>query len=107
MYLGKIVEVGATQDLFITPATPIPRRCSQPWPCRTRIYAIKRKRILLEGEIPSPRNPPPGCPFHPRCRYREERCTTETPLLREAPDATHLAACHYPEKVGTWNPPQN
>jgi peptide/nickel transport system ATP-binding protein len=60
----------------------------------------KRKRIILEGEIPSPRNPPTGCPFHPRCRYREDRCSSEMPVLQEISDATHLAACHFPERVG-------
>lgn len=106
MYLGKIVEVGETDTIFTQPKHPYTEALLSAVAIPDPELRTKRKRIILEGEIPSPRNPPPGCPFHPRCRYRQERCTTETPLLREAPDATHLAACHYPEKVGTWNPPQ-
>jgi len=106
MYLGRIVEVGETDTIFAQPKHPYTEALLSAVAIPDPELRTKRKRIILEGEIPSPRNPPPGCPFHPRCRYRQERCTTETPLLRQAPDATHLAACHYPEKVGTWNPPQ-
>jgi peptide/nickel transport system ATP-binding protein len=59
----------------------------------------KRERILLSGEIPSSRTPPSGCPFHPRCRYAQERCSTEVPLLQSGESAGHLTACYHPEKV--------
>jgi peptide/nickel transport system ATP-binding protein len=67
------------------------------------------KRIILSGEIPSPRNPPSGCPFHPRCRYAEARCETEIPPLRtlppegSLPESEHWVACHFPEKVQPRN----
>jgi oligopeptide/dipeptide ABC transporter ATP-binding protein len=53
---------------------------------------------MLEGEVPDPSNPPPGCPFHPRCRYAEDRCRVEEPDLREVKPG-HLAACHFSEKL--------
>jgi oligopeptide/dipeptide ABC transporter ATP-binding protein len=61
--------------------------------------ASGRQRIILTGEIPSPRNPPPGCAFHPRCRYAEARCATEEPLLRMLPGTSGWVACHFPERV--------
>ena len=54
------------------------------------------RRIILPGEIPSPRNPPPGCPFHPRCRHVEGRCSAELPVLSPLEGAGHYAACHFP-----------
>jgi len=59
----------------------------------------QRQHIILEGEIPSARKPPPGCPFHPRCRYAEQRCTTDIPALKEVGRSGHLTACHIPERV--------
>ena len=59
----------------------------------------KRNRIRLEGEIPSPRNPPSGCPFHPRCPYSREQCITEAPALQANADGTHLVACHFPKRT--------
>jgi peptide/nickel transport system ATP-binding protein/oligopeptide transport system ATP-binding protein len=101
MYLGKIVEVGETHTLFTQPKHPYTEALMSAVAIPDPELRNNRKRIILEGEIPSSRNPPPGCPFHPRCRYRQDRCTTEPPLLMNAPDEAHLAACHYPERVGT------
>jgi peptide/nickel transport system ATP-binding protein len=101
MYLGKIVEVGETQTLFTQPKHPYTEALMSAVAIPDPSLRDKRTRIILEGEIPSPRNPPPGCPFHPRCRYRKERCLTEAPLLTNLSDAGHLTACHYPERVGT------
>jgi peptide/nickel transport system ATP-binding protein len=106
MYLGKIVEIGETDTIFAQPKHPYTEALLSAVAIPDPELRTKRKRIILEGEIPSSRNPPTGCPFHPRCRYRQERCTTETPLLKGAPDAAHLAACHLPERVGTWFAPQ-
>ncbi len=100
MYLGKIVEVGETQELFTRPKHPYTEALMSAVAVPDPALRDSRTRIILEGEIPSPRNPPSGCPFHPRCRYRQERCVTEPPLLANAPDALHLSACHFSERVG-------
>jgi peptide/nickel transport system ATP-binding protein len=102
MYLGKLVEVGETSTLISQPSHPYTEALMSAVALPDPELRAMRKRIVLEGEIPSPRNPPSGCPFHPRCRYRNERCVTEAPGLREFPDVTHLVACHYSERVGTF-----
>ena len=100
MYLGKLVEVGETSTLFTQSKHPYTEALMSAVALPDPELRETRKRIVLEGEIPSPRNPPSGCPFHPRCRYRDDRCVTEPPLLREYPDNSHLVACHFPERVG-------
>ena len=99
MYLGKIVELAETQALFARPQHPYTEALMSAIPLPDPRLREKRKRIILTGEIPSPRNPPSGCPFHPRCRYAQERCSTEIPLLQPVDGAEHLTACHFPEKV--------
>jgi oligopeptide/dipeptide ABC transporter ATP-binding protein len=97
MYLGKIVEEGATESLLRDPRHPytvaLLSAVPEPDPAR------QRSRIVLRGDLPSPSNPPPGCPFHPRCFHplRSERCQTEVPPLR--PVGGTLAACHYAEST--------
>jgi peptide/nickel transport system ATP-binding protein len=103
MYLGKLVEVGETSTLTTRPNHPYTEALMSAVALPDPELREMRKRIVLEGEIPSPRNPPSGCPFHPRCRYRDERCVTEAPALGAYPDATHLVACHFPERVGTFD----
>ena len=100
MYLGKLVEIGETARLFTQPGHPYTEALMSAVAIPNPEQRDKRKRIILEGEIPSPRNPPQGCPFHPRCRYRKERCITEIPLLEESQAGTHLVACHYSALVG-------
>ena len=95
MYLGKIVELASRDDIFNQPLHPytIALLSAIPIPDPT----LKRKRIVLSGDVPSPLNPPSGCRFHPRCVYAEERCRVEEPVLREIrPD--HQVACHLAEK---------
>ena len=99
MYLGKIVELAETPTLFARPRHPYTEALMSAIPLPDPRLRGKRGRILLKGEIPSPRNPPPGCPFHPRCRYAQERCSTEIPLLQTAEGTEHLTACYFPEKV--------
>lgn len=99
MYLGKIVELADNQDLFNQPKHPYTEALLSAIPQADPHARSADDRILLKGEIPSPRNPPAGCPFHPRCRYAEDRCETEIPLLRCPEDENHLVACHFPEKV--------
>jgi len=100
MYLGKLVEIGATPDIFDRPQHPYTEALisaiSVPDP---RLREFQNQRIILKGEIPSPRNPPLGCPFHPRCRYAQERCSHETPLLKPTDGEGHKVACLFPEVV--------
>jgi peptide/nickel transport system ATP-binding protein len=100
MYLGRLVELGATGDIFDHPKHPYTEALisaiSVPDP---RLREFQNQRIILKGEIPSPKNPPSGCHFHPRCRYVEEKCSLVTPLLELTDGSAHWSACHFPEKV--------
>jgi peptide/nickel transport system ATP-binding protein len=97
MYVGKIVELAPTGTLFTSPLHPYTEALMSavPKPDPRR----KMARIVLEGEVPSPASPPPGCHFHPRCRYARELCGREAPPLREMA-AGHLAACHFAGELG-------
>jgi len=92
MYLGRIVELGETDALFENPQHPYTEALLSAVPVPDPSIEKRRKRILLTGDVPSPLNPPPGCPFHPRCRYAQDSCRVETPALNEVRDA-HFAAC--------------
>ncbi len=96
MYLGRIVESTATPALFASPRHPYTVSLISAIP-RLEPTATRR-RIVLAGEMPSPADPPPGCPFHPRCPIARPRCSTEVPPLREV-STGHLAACHYPGEL--------
>ena len=91
MYLGNVVEIGTKEAVYEK------RRHPYTQALLSAIPNVKSKepqeRILLTGDIPSPVNPPSGCPFHPRCRYCTERCKTEKPQLRTMADGTQVA-CH-------------
>ncbi|MCY6379380.1 ABC transporter ATP-binding protein [Hoeflea prorocentri] len=95
MYLGRIVEVAETTDLFAHPRHPYTRALIGSAP---RLEAKKLKFEPIKGEIPSPINPPIGCHFHPRCPLAIDRCRVERPAL-VASEAGHLAACHRAEEV--------
>jgi peptide/nickel transport system ATP-binding protein/oligopeptide transport system ATP-binding protein len=92
MYLGRIVELTDKRSLFETPLHPYTEALLSAVPTPTA-RAKGRRRVILKGEVPSPINPPPGCHFHPRCRYAMVRCRSEAPLLREVTPG-HFAACH-------------
>lgn len=96
MYLGRIVETGPRDDIFNRFRHPYTEALLSAVP---RVAAAPhKKRIILNGEPPSPLDPPQGCPFHPRCRYAEPICATTRPALEEkAPE--HLAACHFSNKL--------
>lgn len=98
MYLGRIVEHGARDEVFTNPRHPYTRALLSATPVADP--QTKRERIRLEGELPSPLNPPPGCPFHPRCAHAEQRCRRELPtILRSANGAVPVkVACHAVEE---------
>lgn len=79
MYLGRMVEFGETEELFENPMHPYTKALLSAVPQPDPDVTINR--IILEGEVPNPANPPSGCHFHPRCEYKTERCTTEYPPL--------------------------
>jgi oligopeptide/dipeptide ABC transporter ATP-binding protein len=93
MYLGKIVELGSCRELFLQPLHPYTEALISAVPITDR--KKRGRRIILDGDVPSPLNPPQGCRFHPRCRYRQPRCTGQEPALREI-DTDRRAACYYP-----------
>ena len=95
MYLGRVVELAPADEIYQTPRHPYTRALisaiPQPKPGR------KSQRIIMEGDVPSPIDPPSGCPFHPRCPHSTDKCRTEVPSLRKAPHAAtgHTVSCHY------------
>ena len=91
MYLGHLVEEAETDELFTHPLHPYTRVLLSAVP--TPDPRTHRERIVLEGELPSPLSPPPGCPFHTRCPHCTERCRTVFPEMKKAADG-HLVACH-------------
>jgi peptide/nickel transport system ATP-binding protein len=96
MYVGRVVEYSPAEALFNRPRHPYTEALMSNVPS-TRPELLGR-RIILKGEPADPINPPPGCPFHPRCLYAEEMCTTAVPLLREI-EPNHLTACHFAESL--------
>ncbi|ASA26287.1 peptide ABC transporter substrate-binding protein [Paenibacillus donghaensis] len=93
MYLGKIVELADRDELFARPLHPYTEALLEAVPVPDP--RLRKERIPLSGEIPSPANPPSGCAFHPRCPYAREICRQEAPPLAEHVPG-HLAACHFP-----------
>lgn len=98
MYLGKMIELATRDDLFRQPMHPYTRALISaiPLPDPT----IKRERIILKGDVPSPINPPSGCRFHPRCWMARDICKEQEPVFEQkAPN--HWSACHFAEEVST------
>ncbi|MBV9113044.1 MAG: dipeptide ABC transporter ATP-binding protein [Hyphomicrobiales bacterium] len=94
MYLGRIVEIGGKERIFDAPRHPYTQALMAAAPVADP--HAKRERIVLEGDVPSPLDPPKGCAFHPRCPYAFDRCRVETPVLTPR-DGGHFAACHLDE----------
>ncbi len=90
MYLGRIVELADSHELYANPRHPYTRALLSAVP--ELDPAARRERIALHGEVPSPIDPPGGCPFHPRCAFAEPRCRTDVPDLLGRAD--HSVACH-------------
>ncbi|MDI9438413.1 MAG: ABC transporter ATP-binding protein [Limnochordia bacterium] len=97
MYLGRIVEMGDVDSLFSRPKHPYTEALLSAIPDPDP--DVVGEQIILQGDVPSPANPPTGCHFHPRCRYAQERCRRENPELVDVDGQGHLAACHYAQEL--------
>lgn len=91
MYLGRMVEMGKTSDIFDAAMHPYTQALLSAIPVADP--NAKKSRIILEGEMPNPLNPPKGCGFHPRCRYKERICETSEPKMIDVGEG-HLVSCH-------------
>ena len=100
MYLGRIVELSNRNEVFDHPLHPYTQALLSAIPIPDPEKEAKRQRLILEGDVPSPANPPSGCRFHPRCSYATEICKEEDPVFRNlgSDSAPHLVACHHAEK---------
>ncbi|MGH9123537.1 MAG: ABC transporter ATP-binding protein [Acidimicrobiales bacterium] len=102
MYLGKVVELAAVEDLYTTPRHPYANALLSAVPIPDPDKAERRKQIILVGDVPSPINVPSGCRFHPRCPKAQPECVATEPALepRMNDPADHRVACHFPVAVG-------
>ena len=97
MYLGSLVEVASSKELYANPVHPYTQALLSSIPIPDPDIAESSKRIVLEGDVPSPVNPPSGCKFRTRCRYAMDICKEETPIFQEV-EKEHFAACHLLDK---------
>jgi len=99
MYLGKVMEEAEKVDLFTHPRHPYTKALLSAVPVADPIKGRKRERIILQGDLPSPVNPPAGCVFNTRCWKAQDKCRTEVPqLMQIGKDPSHRIACHFPEE---------
>jgi peptide/nickel transport system ATP-binding protein len=98
MYVGKVVEVASADHLYEDPQHPYTEALLSAVPKPDPRLREHRNRIVLQGDVPDPANPPPACLFHTRCPYAREHCDTKEPPLREI-KPNHWAACHYSEEL--------
>jgi oligopeptide/dipeptide ABC transporter ATP-binding protein len=96
MYLGKVVEIAEKKDLFDSPMHPYTRALLSSIPVPNP--ALKRERVILKGDVPSPIDPPSGCRFHTRCPFVTDKCKVEEPALRKL-NNNHFVSCHYAENL--------
>ncbi len=97
MYVGKIVELAETEELYLRPKHPYTEALLSAVPKPDP--RLQEEQIILSGEVANPANPPSGCYFHPRCKYAQNRCKQETPVLRELTPGHHVS-CHFAEELG-------
>ncbi len=97
MYLGKIVELSTADGIVMSPRHPYTEALLSAVPVPDPSVK-KQGRIILTGDVPSPVNPPSGCRFHTRCRYKEDRCVSEEPEMRQVAPG-HFSACHFSEDI--------
>jgi oligopeptide/dipeptide ABC transporter ATP-binding protein len=95
MYLGRLVEQGSKDQLYRYPHHPYTASLLAAVPVADPVIARTRTAAVLEGDVPSPLNPPTGCHFHPRCPRAQERCSVEAPTQRLVA-VGHNVACHHP-----------
>jgi len=100
IYLGKIMEIAPSVELYKTPHHPYTESLLSAVPVPDP--STNKKRIVLKGDPPSPTNPPSGCPFNPRCPYKESICEREEPELKEI-TPRHKSACHFSDKLELSN----
>ncbi len=100
MYLGRLAELSTRDEVFDHPLHPYTQALLSAIPVPDPEKEAKRQRLILEGEVPSPANPPRACRFHPRCPYATDICRQETPAFRDlgANGVQHLVACHHAEE---------
>ena len=94
MYLGKIVEITTSDQLYSNPRHPYTISLLSAVPIPDPAVDRTRERIVLAGDVPSPMNPPGGCPFHTRCRHAQDICRSEVPAMKLV-DEGHMASCHF------------
>lgn len=98
MYLGRVVESASAEGLYEHPLHPYSNALLSAVPIPDPRRNVERERLVLEGDVPSPIDPPSGCHFHTRCPWSTDVCIDEDPALRElAP--SHVAACHHPQNL--------
>jgi oligopeptide/dipeptide ABC transporter ATP-binding protein len=97
MYLGKLVEVGPTADVYDRPAHPFTAGLIEAVPVPDPVLArARRTKVAVRGELPSAMDPPSGCRFRTRCPLAQDVCATDEPVLRPMTGPEHVAACHFP-----------
>jgi oligopeptide/dipeptide ABC transporter ATP-binding protein len=103
MYLGHVVELADSDDLYAAPLHPYTQALMSAIPLSDPIQERKKERIILQGDMPSPVNPPPACPFHTRCFKARPVCSEVAPAFEEKRPG-HWAACHFAEVPGVTRP---
>ncbi|MBM7539930.1 ABC transporter ATP-binding protein [Amphibacillus cookii] len=101
MYLGKIVEIGDTTSIFDNPQHPYTKALLSAIPVPDPEPEHKKERVILQGDVPSPIDPPTGCRFHTRCPFATDKCKVDVPELRSEDymKEGHMAACHYQKEI--------